>query len=117
MIRSRNYKLSYYSLGLISLILLPVFCIYYLYSQHAFDNLSVIEFIVPREKNMEDYFYPSLSHYKYIVLTGDSQHDQLKIVEAKALIIELLECKDTTTLIAIMFNESQNTGHLYRLLI
>lgn len=82
----------YYPRGVISLILLPMLCIWKLNKYHAFDNYGIIEvtYWSPSFHKKKPIIFPKESHperdYTIINLTRNDNEDNIKLDYAQLLI-------------------------------
>lgn len=74
--KKRNYLR--YSTGIISLTLLPLFCIVYFFSNNVFEPIKVIE-INKVPKDVLDRYFPigvdEIRNYKEVILNGNEKED------------------------------------------
>ncbi len=92
----------YYVPGLISLILLPVCCLWYFKTHKAFEKLGVIEvtfwgkwFGAYEKKDFGFYQYPPRS-YKEIILCGKKDQDALALEQSLIALRKLVEDNNDT---------------------
>ena len=114
-IKSINKYRLYYP-GLISLILLPILCIYYFYQNHAFDKLNAMQVVCPTLGDMDSIFWRPNINYINITLTGNDQDDKEKLGQAQLQIRKLVVSEDTTTGIHIHFGDESKYWTLVRIL-
>ena len=107
--RKHNKKI-YYSAGLISIILLPIFCLIYLKSIDAFTNYGSIELYTWDGKE-DSILTKGLSEflnskkYTIVTLTGNINSDEAKLNIAQKNIQNLISSKDTINGIRFHFNQ------------
>lgn len=87
---------KYYPAGIISIVLLPIFCLLYLKSQDAFVKYGVLQFSVWDGHELYKGTTKMLHSRKYAVLnfTGREYSDQQKIDRAAFWVKQLMETKD-----------------------
>ncbi len=89
----------YYPSGIVSLILLPIMCIYYFDSKHIFDKFNAIPIVLfnPDIKNIDLDFQDDImyrfhnDHFSNkkninIYLKGEAKHDEIKTQYAQIVI-------------------------------
>jgi hypothetical protein len=95
----KQRKKLYYSAGLISIILLPIFCLIYLNNINAFKKFGSIDISLPdkefRKDNVNLKRYLNSKKYFIINLTGDNKTDELKLKNANILIKKIILSKDS----------------------
>ena len=108
---NRHRKRLFYTAGLISLILLPTLCIFYLYKHKAFEKQRVIEVNWWTEewgkRSMEEYsfkIYPKRNFIE-INITGNDLENKVKLDFARLQIRKLISTQDTTQGVHFHFNE------------
>ncbi|MBL0235284.1 MAG: hypothetical protein IPQ02_01325 [Saprospiraceae bacterium] len=104
--KKRNYLR--YSTGIISLTLLPLFCIVYFFSNNVFEPIKVIE-INKVPKDVLDRYFPigvdEIRNYKEVILNGNEKEDFNNLEISRSLTRKLLNSKDTINGIHITINE------------
>lgn len=89
----------YYSAGLISIILLPIFCLIYLNSIKAFKQFGSIQISLSdkgfTENNVSLKKYLNSKRYFIVNLTGNNKIDKLKLENANILIKKIILSKDS----------------------
>ncbi len=107
-LHSRHSKKLYYPAGIISLILLPVLCVWYFNRHHAFEQLHVVSVTWPPRSGHffedEDYLDRDYTHFN---LTGDNQQNDIEIKRSKMQLRELIDSKDTMH--GVHFHFADNT--------
>lgn len=86
--------------------MLPVFCIYYFYQNHAFDKLSAMQIVSPTLDDMNSYVWLPDINYIDITLTGNDKDDKVKLAYTQLQVRQLIASKDTTLGIHIHFSDS-----------
>ena len=113
-IKPNSSKLIYYPAGLISLIFLPILCIWYLYQNKAFEKFVALEITwwAPNLQLYNPHIYPRENHpnkyYMEINLTGNDLEDKEKLEDAQLKIRNLVRTQDTSTVIHFHFNDTAN---------
>lgn len=108
---SRPKKRFFYPAGLISLILLPALCIFYLYKHKAFEKPRVIEINWWTEEwgklSMQEYSYEIHPQRNFIDIniTGNDKENKIKLDFAHLEIRKLIATQDTTTGVHFYFDE------------
>lgn len=107
--------------GLISLILLPILCLVYLYKHKAFVNYRItdVAFYNPASVNhlsKESRFKPYLPHrqFQLIELTGNDDEDKISLDFAQVLLRRYRQQKDTLHAIHIHFGPKSHYWSLVR---
>ncbi len=121
-ILKRHSRRFYYPTGIISLIFLPLLCIWWLDKNQAFKKYAVIDIAwwspSLHENNPE--FYPKESHpnkiYTDINLTGDDKDDKTRLDYAQLQIRELVKSLDTATGVHFHFSDKSKYWTLIRAL-
>ncbi|MBK9718644.1 MAG: hypothetical protein IPO85_14250 [Saprospiraceae bacterium] len=104
--KKRNYLR--YSTGIISLTLLPLFCIVYIFSNNIFEPIKGIEFGKITTKELERFFPRGVNkfrNYREFILKGNEKEDFNSLEMARPFINKLWISKDTMNGIHIMLNE------------
>jgi len=104
--KKRNYLR--YSTGIISLTLLPLFCIVYFFSNNVFEPIKGIEFGKITTKELERFFpcgVNTFRNYREFILNGNEKEDFKSLEMARLFINKLWISKDTMNGIHIMLNE------------
>lgn len=93
----RKHRKIYYSGGLISIILLPVFCILYLKSIDAFSTYGSIQLWIWDGKESKEAISKFLNSKTFTVvnLTGDLDSDITKLESAQKEIEQIISTKDS----------------------
>lgn len=108
---NRHRKRFFYPAGLISLILLPTLCIFYLYKHKAFEKSGVIEINWWTEewgkRSMEEYSYRIYPQRNFIDIniTDNALENKIKFDFARLEIRKLIATQDTTIGVHFHFNE------------
>ncbi len=107
----------YYPAGLISLILLPILCIWYLEKNRAFHKLVCLEVVYWGENHPSYYKQEFVIHpereFVNLKLTGNERENKIKLDFAQLTIRELVATKDTVTGIHFILDD----GLKYKTLI
>lgn len=108
---NRHRKRLFYPAGLISLILLPTLCIFYLYKHKAFEKPRAIEINWWAEEwgkfSMEEYsfkIYPK-RNFIDINITSNNLENKIKLDFARLEIRNLISTQDTTKGVHFHFDE------------
>ena len=113
-IKPRSSKLLYYPAGLISLVFLPILCIWYLYQNKAFEKIVALEITwwAPSLQLYNPHIYPKENHfYKHYIdinLTGNDSEDKKKLEDAQLKIRNLVSSQDTTSVVHFHFSDNAN---------
>lgn len=115
MINHKPHKKLYYTSGLISLLLLPILCVFYLQKTKVFESEYVIELNMwtpEQTKNWRKYGYDYDIHpnrnFTNIYLTGNDKEDRTKLDFVQLQLRDLVNSKDTISGVHIVLgNESK----------
>ncbi|MGO4773732.1 hypothetical protein ACEN2I_18925 [Flavobacterium sp. W22_SRS_FK3] len=115
--RKRRTKI-YYSAGLISIILLPLFCILYLKTNNAFTNYGSLELQTWNGKDFEPEITNFLNTKKFstVTLTGNISSDEAKLNIAEKEIKKLILSKDSINGIKFHFETKSEYWTFVRVL-
>ncbi len=100
-------KKIFYVPGMISLVLIPLFCFYHFYKVDAFKVYNRIELYIPVNNEFEKYKFPTLREYKVFNFDG-SQSEKNRINEMKLYLRKLRVEKDTINGIKIHFGSKSS---------
>lgn len=108
--KKKIFKRIYYPAGLISLIFLPLLCIWFINKNEPFKEYRIISAtFATNNKSLDFAFMPaeitSKRDFTYFTLTGNEKEDQLKIKQARFKIRELVRSQDTTLGVCFRFND------------
>lgn len=95
-------KKIFYVPGMISLVFIPLFCLYHFYIVDAFKIYHGIELNIPVNNEFEKYNFPTLRKYKVFNFDG-SQSEKNRLNEMKLYLMKLRVEKDTINGIKIHF--------------
>jgi hypothetical protein len=118
----RNSRRFYYPTGIISLISLPLLCIWWLDKNQAFKKYAVIDIMwwSPSLHTDNPEFYPKESHpiknYTDINLTGNDKDDKTRLDYAQLIIRELIKSQDTATGVHFHFSDKSKYWTLIKAL-
>ncbi|WP_316768860.1 hypothetical protein [Pedobacter frigiditerrae] len=108
----RNRNKIFYPAGLISLILLPILCIWNLNEQNAFEKIGVLEVAYFYHNELDESsnsqsFKELISSRNYIEIefNGNEKDDNIILEYAKVKIKNLIRSKDTITGVHFKFTE------------
>ena len=87
-------KKIFYVPGMISLVLIPLFCLYHFYKVDAFKVCHGIELYIPHGNEFEEYKFATLRKYKVFNFDG-GQLDNKKLEEMRFYLRKLRTEKDT----------------------
>ncbi len=117
----RNRTKIFYPAGLISLILLPILCIWNLNKQKAFEKIGALEVAYFYHNELEEYsnltsFKKAISSRNYIEIefTGNKKDDNIIFEYAKVKIKKLIKSKDTLNGIHFKFTEKAKYWHFVK---
>lgn len=123
MVRKQLYRQRiYYPVGLISIILLPTFFIWYLNRNIAFENLRTLEIVwwSPNLHINNSFLFPKESHpernYTEVNITGIDYEDKIELIKAQILIRELISSKSTSTGVHFHFEDESKYWTLIKVL-
>lgn len=100
-------KRIFYVPGMISLVLIPLFCFYHFYKVNAFKVYSSLEFSVPNKEDFEKYKVRDLRRYKIFDFNGEMS-EKNKLEEMTFYLRDLKVKKDTINGIQIHFGPKAN---------
>ena len=103
----KHRRKIYYSPGLISILLLPIFCIFYLKSINAFTNYGSLDLYVwdgKMFKKETDKFIKS-KNFETVNLTGNNKSDSEKLKYAQSQIHEIIKYADSINGIKFHFEK------------
>ncbi|MDL2143608.1 hypothetical protein QQY79_13845 [Flavobacterium tructae] len=88
-------KKIFYVPGMISLILIPLFCFYHFYKVDAFKVYGVLDiYLVPDKEEFEKYKIKDLRKYKDFIFNGEKTQE-LKLQELRYFVRDLVKKYDT----------------------
>jgi hypothetical protein len=106
----------YYPIGLISLVLLPVFCIWYLYNCKAFEKPRVIE--INLGSDFENELIPFDVHPKRafidFYITDNDKANKIKFDSSRVEIRKIISTNDTTKGVHYIFDNNSKYQTLIR---
>ena len=97
----KKRKKIFYVPGMISLILIPLFCFYHFYKVDAFKVYGGIELGMPYENDFEKYKVPTLRKYKLFNFKASESDGNKQLNEMKLYLKKLVVNKDTVNGIKI----------------
>jgi len=109
MIREREKrKKIFYVPGMISLIFIPLFCLYHFNKVDAFKVYGAIELSLPNKEDFEKYKVETLRKYKVYKFSGNEFDDKKKLYEMRFYLKKLRSTKDTVNGIKLQYNSKTN---------
>ncbi|MFW0738912.1 hypothetical protein [Flavobacterium sp. T12S277] len=94
-VKREKRKKIFYVPGMISLILIPLFCFYHFYKVDAFKVYGVSDiYLVPDKEEFEKYKIKDLRKYKDFIFNGDKTQE-LKLQELRYFVRDLVKKYDT----------------------
>jgi hypothetical protein len=112
--KRRNRKRFLYPAGAISLFLLPVFCIYYLFKQNAFEIPRALEIVWWSEawgehsKEINSYSIYPARKYMHFILSANDTENVIVLDSARLAIRDLISTQDTVKGIHFHFDDKSN---------
>ncbi|KAF2513708.1 hypothetical protein EYY60_05635 [Flavobacterium zhairuonense] len=100
-------KKIFYVPGMISLVFIPLFCLYHFYKVDAFKVYNSIELSMPYENNFEKYKFSTLRKYKEFSFARNHS-EKKKLNEMRLYLRKLRVEKDTVNGIKIHFGLKSN---------
>ena len=100
-------KRIFYVPGMISLVLIPLFCLYHFYKVDAFKVYTSIELSIPLGNEFEKYKFWTLRKYKVFSFDG-SQSEKKNLNEMRLYLRKLRVEKDTVNGIKVHFGLKSN---------
>ncbi|MGE6354410.1 hypothetical protein ACQKCJ_11120 [Flavobacterium sp. NPDC079362] len=88
-------KKIFYVPGIISLVFIPLLCLYYFYKIDAFKVYSSLEFFLPNKDELEKYKVEDLRKYKIFKFEDNRSKEQQKLKELKFFVHDLVRQYDT----------------------
>ncbi len=106
----RHKKRLYYTSGIISLVLLPILCVWYLQKQKAFEKPRVLEinWWFNWNKHSDDFSFDVHPERRFveIKLTGDDNENIIRLNYSQLEVRKPIESKDTTTGVHFIFEDN-----------
>ncbi|CAA9196751.1 hypothetical protein Flavo103_15310 [Flavobacterium collinsii] len=94
-VKREKRKKIFYVPGMISLILIPLFCFYHFYKVGAFKVFGVLDIsLVPDKEEFEKYKVKDLRKYRDFIFNGDKTQE-LKLQELRYFVRDLVKKYDT----------------------
>jgi len=114
----RKHKKIYYSAGLISIIMLPVFCIIYLKNIDAFTQYGALDLYVWNGTDFKEETARFLNSKKFTIinLTGDLNSDTAKLNIAQKNVKQIISTKDSIKGIKFHFEKKAEYWSFIRVL-
>jgi len=101
----KRFRRLYYSPGLISIILLPILCLFYLKSNHVFEKYGVIDITFALPDTNDIFGKIPKRDYLEINLTGNDQEDKSKFDHAQSELRKLVYDSSGTKGVRFHFGE------------
>ncbi|UUF14625.1 MULTISPECIES: hypothetical protein [Flavobacterium] len=109
-------KKIFYVPGMISLVLIPLFCFYHFYKVDAFKVYGAIDLSLPNKGDFEKYKVETLRKYKVYKFSGNEFEDKKKLNEMRFYLRKLRKEKDTINGIKLQYNSKTNYDTFIRTL-
>lgn len=97
-------KKIFYVPGMISLVFIPLMCLYYFYKVDAFKVYGVIELSMPNKGDFVKYKVETLRKYKVYKFKGDEFVDKKTLNKMTFYLRKLIRDKDTVNGIKLQYN-------------
>ncbi|KFF05029.1 hypothetical protein [Flavobacterium reichenbachii] len=108
MISKQKRKRIFYVPGMISLVLIPLFCFYHFYKVDAFKVNAGINLHLPNKESFFEYKIPSLRKYKVFNFNENEISEKKKLQDMQLYLRKLANNKDTINGIKIHFGLKTN---------
>jgi len=96
MINIRKHKRIFYRPGMISLVCIPLLCMYFFYKNDSFKVYGVLNLdLVPDQENFVKYNFPALRKYRVFNFNGSEFSEKQRLNELKLFLRKLVFEKDT----------------------
>ncbi|MEZ0128946.1 hypothetical protein AB9T88_03815 [Flavobacterium sp. LBUM151] len=101
--KRKKRKKIFYVPGMISLILIPLFCFYHFYKVNAFQSYSSLEFSVPDKEDFEKYKVADLRKYRVFSFNDKKSKQKQKLNELRFFARDMVKKYDTINGAKIQF--------------
>ncbi|WJS94963.1 hypothetical protein NYQ10_00585 [Flavobacterium johnsoniae] len=88
-------KKIFYVPGMISLVLIPLFCVFYFYQSGAFKVYSYVDLSLPNKEDFENYKIGELRKYKAFYFNNQKSKEEQKLRELRLFARSLVKSFDT----------------------
>ncbi len=120
MIKQNKHKKLFYVPGMISLVFIPLFCLYYFYSQKAFVEYGSLVLGLPDDKMCQEikvkYGFPIPRNYEKFVFNSSEELQKDKFIVLKFSLQKLKKDNDTVNGIRIHLGEHSDYATYIRIL-
>ncbi|WP_269237324.1 hypothetical protein [Flavobacterium flavigenum] len=96
-------KKIFYVPGMISLVLIPLFCLYHFYKVEAFKTYGALDFSLPDKEDFEKYKVGNLRKYKTFNFNNQKSKEEQKLKELRLFARDLVKHYDSINGIKIQF--------------
>jgi len=96
-------KKIFYVPGMISLVLIPLFCLYHFYKVDAFKTYGVLHFGLPNKEDFEKHKVGHLRKYRIFNFNNQKSKEEQKLKELRFFIRDLVKNYDTINGTKIQF--------------
>ncbi|WP_281232079.1 hypothetical protein [Flavobacterium gelatinilyticum] len=110
MIEKREKRKIFYVPGMISLVLIPLFCFYHFYKVDAFKVYGSLDFSVPNKGDFEKYKVADLRKYKVFDFNEKKSKELRKLNELKFFARDLVKRYDSVNGAKIHFGSTTDYG-------
>lgn len=101
-------KKIFYVPGMISLVLIPLFCFYHFYKVDAFKVYGSLNFSVPNKGDFEKYKVEDLRKYKVFYFNGEKSQELQQLKELRVFAKDMIKKYDTINGAKIRFGSKTN---------
>lgn len=109
MILKRNHRRIFYRPGMISLVFIPLFCLFHFYKINAFQVQGVLDVgLIPDKVTFEKYNYSTLRKYRVFNFNGSKSTEKQQLNEFKFFLRKLVVEQDTIIGIRTHFGPKTN---------
>lgn len=103
-------KKIFYVPGMISLVLIPLFCLYHFHKSEAFKTYGALDFSVPDKEDFERYKFEDLRKYKVFNFNNQKSKEEQKLKEFRLFTRDLVKHYDTINGAKIQFGPKTDYG-------
>jgi hypothetical protein len=115
-VKREKRKRIFYVPGMISLVLIPLFCFYHFYKVDAFKVYRGINLNLPNQESFVEYKIPSLRKYKVFNFNENEISEKKKLQDMQLYLRKLANNKDTINGIKIHFGLKTNYDVFIRII-
>ncbi|MBZ4037687.1 hypothetical protein K6T82_23205 [Flavobacterium sp. 17A] len=106
--KRKKRKKIFYVPGMISLVLIPLFCLFYFYHSGAFEVCGSLHYSVPAKEEFEKYKVGELRKYKVFNFNNQKSKEEQKLIELRFFTRDLVKRYDSVNGAKIYFGPNMD---------